>query len=294
MLKLAIIFAAFSVCYGQHDNRYFLYTAPNDAKALAIDLTTIPTALPTDLVPSKEVIILIHGYDEEYKSPFNLRVSEELLKKNIPNIIALDWSVRAGNSYPLASRQVTEVAKQLTKFIDWLTDIPATGDKLIDVKEIHLVGFNLGAHVAGMASRNAKNRVGRITGLDPSGSGWGSRSGRLDKTDADYVEVIHTDGSGLLANGIGTNIGDVDIFVNGGSNQPGCFSHSCSHNRAWELFADSIDSTRALAYECRTMTQMKLNNCGTAYIPFGGTLLKKTPNGMIYRTNTGRRHPFFS
>lgn len=47
---------------------------------------------------------------------------------------------------------------------------------------------------------------------------------RLDPTDADFVDVIHTDGSSILSLGMGAAqaMGHVDFYPNGGSDQPGC------------------------------------------------------------------------
>lgn len=47
---------------------------------------------------------------------------------------------------------------------------------------------------------------------------------RLDRTAAKYVDVIHTDASHFIRGGLGIieNIGHVDYFPNGGSDQPGC------------------------------------------------------------------------
>ena len=42
---------------------------------------------------------------------------------------------------------------------------------------------------------------------------------RLDPTDADYVDVIHTDAGGF---GVSYNVGHIDFYPNGGSTQPGC------------------------------------------------------------------------
>ncbi|KFM82551.1 Pancreatic triacylglycerol lipase, partial [Stegodyphus mimosarum] len=47
---------------------------------------------------------------------------------------------------------------------------------------------------------------------------------RLDKGDASFVDVIHTNAPGNRLEGYGLNepIGHVDFYPNGGENQPGC------------------------------------------------------------------------
>jgi len=74
--------------------------------------------------------------------------------------------------------------------------------------DFHLIGFSLGAHVAGFAGKKVQEsgkqlKVGRITGLDPASPGFDfdSPDVRLDKADAKFVDVIHTDTNTLL--GIG-------------------------------------------------------------------------------------------
>jgi hypothetical protein len=62
--------------------------------------------------------------------------------------------------------------------------------------------------------------------LDPAGPFFSlnDTETRLDTTDADFVDVIHTD-SGSLTDGQLTfieAIGHVDFYPNGGIDQPGC------------------------------------------------------------------------
>ena len=47
---------------------------------------------------------------------------------------------------------------------------------------------------------------------------------RLDKTDAHYVDVIHSNGESLIVGGLGVwePIGHVDFYPNGGRAQSGC------------------------------------------------------------------------
>ena len=65
-----------------------------------------------------------------------------------------------------------------------------------------------------------------ILGLDPAGPLFeGYDPGvRLDKTDADYVDVIHSNGDSLIVGGFGTwePLGHVDFYPNGGRAQRGC------------------------------------------------------------------------
>ena len=62
--------------------------------------------------------------------------------------------------------------------------------------------------------------------------------------------------------GIGDAIGDVDIYANGGGGQPGCLLNNlCSHNRAWELFAASLEYKHLIANQCGSWLQVTLNTC---------------------------------
>ena len=45
---------------------------------------------------------------------------------------------------------------------------------------------------------------------------------RLYPGDAQFVDVIHTNGWDWIELGIGQKSGDVDFYVNGGGDQPGC------------------------------------------------------------------------
>ena len=65
-----------------------------------------------------------------------------------------------------------------------------------------------------------------LLGLDPGDLPYGLRVYenahplvRLDRSDADFVDVIHTDINGL---GIDQPIGHLDFYPNGGAKQPGC------------------------------------------------------------------------
>lgn len=77
-------------------------------------------------------------------------------------------------------------------------------------------------------------------GLDPAGPGFHSAPDELslDSQDADFVDVIHTNGginfrAGEL--GIREGIGDADFYPNGGRQQPACAFYLVSPWRSDEI-----------------------------------------------------------
>ncbi|GLH10701.1 Phospholipase A1 VesT1.02, partial [Gryllus bimaculatus] len=114
--------------------------------------------------------------------------------------------------------------------------------------------------------------------LDPAGPMFHSMPDivRLDHSDAEFVDVIHTDSTGL---GSKDATGHVDYYPNGGETQPGCslwtflelsglmalFTEpeelfTCSHARATRLFIHSMQPTcRFLACRCRSMRSFRQN-----------------------------------
>lgn len=68
------------------------------------------------------------------------------------------------------------------------------------MSDVHIIGHSLGAHTAGYAGEKLEGKIGRITGLDPAEpyfQGMPSHL-RLDYTDAQLVDVIHTDGKNIF------------------------------------------------------------------------------------------------
>jgi len=84
----------------------------------------------------------------------------------------------------------------------------------------------LRAHIAGNAGHKLKGKLGRITGLDPANPlyRYVTNDLRLDKSDAKFVDVIHTNcggpfGQGFL--GLEFPLAHADFYPNNGKSQPG-------------------------------------------------------------------------
>lgn len=84
----------------------------------------------------------------------------------------------------------------------------------------------LGAHITNHISTALRPyRLPRITGLDPALPGFITPhlDSKLDKTDADFVDVYHTN---AFIQGKVEESGHVDFYINGGAIQPGCWAET--------------------------------------------------------------------
>jgi len=109
-----------------------------------------------------------------------------------------------------AAQNVPAIGKSVAEFIDWMK---------LDEGFLHLIGFDLGAHIAGVAGKNTKlGRIDKITGLDPRKPGFNTNQSinRLSTGDARFVEVYHSNGGklGMMAHNV-----DSDKYISKLSNK---------------------------------------------------------------------------
>nr|BAN20994.1 lipase [Riptortus pedestris] len=188
--------------------------------------------------PKRKTKFLVHGFLNNLNSDIIQNIKNNFLNETNEeyNIIAVDWSVYTV-MYVNVDEKSETAGNVVAEFMDFIIGEGATAD------DIHCIGHSLGAHACGFAGNSVKNgKIGRITGLDPALPGFNTAtpSQRLDATDAQYVDCIHTCGGFL---GIDEPICTADFYPNAGRNQPGCHWFdfgSCSHGRSHELFAESI------------------------------------------------------
>ena len=220
---------------------FFLYTKQNPESAQQIFVNETGSNLSeTNFLPKSSTKIIVHGYNSDMQLDSLVDIREEYLKKEEHhNLIAVDWHRLAlGPCYPIAVHNVPHVGSCLAQLINRLRETGA--------EDIHVIGFSLGAHVPGFAANELlPYKLPRITGLDPAMPLFVTVSDdeKLDKSDAKFVDVFHTN---AFIQGKVEPSGHIDFYMNGGINQPGCWQKrnpfGCSHHRAAMYFAESINS----------------------------------------------------
>ncbi|XP_022916020.2 uncharacterized protein [Onthophagus taurus] len=201
--------------------------------------------------------VMIHGFGSDCSHIWVYEMRSALLEEEDVNVICVDWTNGATlPNYVKASANTRLVGKQLAIFLKGLSENVG-----LPLENMHLIGFSLGAHVAGFAGSELGN-LSRITGLDPAGPLFESQDprARLDQSDAAFVDVIHSNGENLILGGLGSwqPMGHVDFYPNGGRMQKGCTNlfvgaltdiiwsagsegrSLCNHRRAYKFFTDSI------------------------------------------------------
>ncbi|OXU24788.1 hypothetical protein TSAR_004361 [Trichomalopsis sarcophagae] len=133
-------------------------------------------------------------------------------------------------NYRESAKNTEQVAASITRFFVKLAEVY---DKdLSKWAYLHFMGHSLGAHVVGQAAEMLKPFVNnhRVTGFDPAkpyfDEGEGVRM-RLDKSNAQFVDVIHTNSSpDEKTFGLYEPLGHIDFYPNGGNTQPCCTRNS--------------------------------------------------------------------
>ena len=137
---------------------------------------------------TSETKILIHGFLDNGFNKHNTDVKDALLRVGDYNVIVVDWSKGNGFPYTQATANTQIVGAMIARLVNSLIERYS-----ISPARFHIIGHSLGAHTAGYAGERIPN-LGRITGLDPAGPYFENThiKVRLDESDANFVEAIHT------------------------------------------------------------------------------------------------------
>lgn len=167
------------------------------------------------------VVLFIHGWFDSYDRTWINGTANIYQRHMLENVCTVDWSRLALTSYKQSAMNTRLVGQQLVYFLQFLQS------KGVHLNNVTLIGHSFGSQVAGYAGALLNGKVGRIFGLDPAG--WSFTKPflvdafyRLDRTDAKFVQCIHT-ARNYLGLGSGVECGHQDFYPNDGlSPQPGC------------------------------------------------------------------------
>lgn len=207
--------------------------------------------------------MIIHGWNGDYEQEAVTKITEAWLSRGAYNIIAVDWPQACSLSYSKAVCAVPEVGLEVATMITCLRR-----KYRMPMDTLHVIGYSLGAHVAGYAGKNINGRqIHTIIGLDPAKPLYyfDQPKKRLSDTDAQYVEVVHTN---AILFGFREPIGTSDFYVNGGMWQPNCgilLSSICSHDRAVTYYAEAITLRNYGSIKCRDYKKAIDKDCGRTF-----------------------------
>merc|ERR1712130_875448 len=256
------------------------------------------------------LVILIHGF---YSRPSvwadglaQLILAKDDTKKQL-GVLVIDWeeSSRWKNvfepwsDYSKAVKNTRCLAEIAADLLQHLSSRPS----------LHCIGHSLGAHVCGFMSNKLLEKRGRrmerITGLDPAGIDWTTRlvgvmkvepmavlphvDKRLDASDADFVDVIHTDANFA---GMMEPSGDVDFYIGRteeslGSSQKDCgCKDNCDHARSFKLFTESVSQQIKAdkLFQCTKTKKLSLEGCqekSTEKQPIVGYFVDEEVKGLV-------------
>uniref|UniRef100_A0AAY5F233 Phospholipase A1 member A n=1 Tax=Electrophorus electricus TaxID=8005 RepID=A0AAY5F233_ELEEL len=236
---------------------------------------SLPPGLPQHVWdPERPTVVIAPGRRATTGPPRWVRtMAHELWAVGQENVLAVDWLVPA-------DMELTEAAKQI-------------GKKLAQAIQQLLVRDNM---LNGTISRITGTDIYQASILLCLFSGANS-SVHLDYTDAQYVDVIHTNFNREIP------LGHVDFYTGSGSRLPGCpkglFKREqyllCSHQRAWKIYISSIQRPcHHLAFPCQSLEHFQRAHCTLCRWPGLSTCpeMGERPPSECSQTHTRSSHSF--
>lgn len=253
-----------------------LFTRLNPTSYQLLSYVNSSVTAASNFKSTRKTKFVIHGFINTGDEPWVNELKDALLKKGDFNVITVDWG--NGAKAPYYDQAVANLRLVGTQVMLLLNILQGQGLRLDDV---HMIGHSLGAHMSGYVGLLTGSAIGRISGLDPAEPDFECLPSlvRLDKGDAIFVDIIHTNGGSLLDGGAGMYqmCGHVDFFVNGGMKQPGCKNGlggildsimgkdsgvACSHGRSHVYFTESINTDCSfLGIPCESYAKFQRGEC---------------------------------
>ncbi|XP_026762812.1 pancreatic lipase-related protein 2-like [Galleria mellonella] len=247
----------------------------------------------------RKTILFISGYFDNPDQPPS-RILENSYRSLGYNVWLADVYNFVKDPYPIVTRNAPYVGLRVGEMLYNLT-LQNVG---FDPKKLESLGLSLGGQIISFMAKSFKalsgTKLSKLTALDPTGACFRrlGPEGRLDQSDADYVEVVNTNMDGL---GMATPVGHVNFYVNGGEYQLSdaywmpC-ELMCSHIRAYTLWYSALSNPNGfVAMKCDSVQQARDKDCYDRQ-PLVTNLLglnvDKTKHGIFYLA-TYHNYPYY-
>lgn len=300
LLVAVQVVAATSLSVSTDDIHFLLWTRSNsgDDQFYPLVLGDAANLAASPLSPADPTVVVVHGFTSNGFTSWPVQAKTELLNRGSYNVISVDWeSLAVSPWYPQAVLHTQLVGEHTARLLEWLQE--AAG---LDITQVQATGHSLGAHVCGAIGQHLERfRLPFITGMDPAGPFFYNVTAdhRLDPTDAEFVQVIHTDACSILTICLGVveEAGHVDFYPNGGKHQPACSvdlslpggTRGCNHDLAHKYWVESINGeTPFLARPCHDWAAFEAgecDSCGQGCLEMGFHVEKSLTGTYYLRTN---------
>ncbi|XP_052848649.1 LOW QUALITY PROTEIN: phospholipase A1 1 [Drosophila gunungcola] len=231
----------------------------------------------------RKVVILATGWTNTVnESSAILMISKAFMCRGDVNFVIVDAADYVDTLYSWSALNTDLIGEHIGVGLTHLIE-------LTPLRNIHLIGHSLGAHIMGTAGRTFKRLTGklipRITGLDPAKPCFRRENilPGLTQGDAKLVDIIHTNIGILAKRG---PLGDVDFYPGGAHPiQPGCLTIGCSHTRAVEYFAESAypqQKNNFMGRKCASWDKLRRRDCSEGIVSPMGYQINPQARGMYY------------
>ncbi|XP_014641319.1 PREDICTED: inactive pancreatic lipase-related protein 1-like [Ceratotherium simum simum] len=242
---------------------------PSDGSALAL-FSGLLSLLPSDpstveasnFQKDKKTRFIIQGFIDKGDESWLLDMCKNMVKVQEVNRICVDWKKGAQTTYMQAANNVRVVGAQVAQMLSMLS-----------VNYIYSQVYFL-------------QHWPSLLGLDPVEANFRGtlEEVQLHPSDADFVDVIHTDAAPLtpfMGFRINQRVGHFDFFPNGGEEMRGSKKNvllqtvelrgmglgtrdfvACKHLRSYKYYSESIlNSDGFAAYPCDSCRTFDSNKC---------------------------------
>lgn len=196
--------------HNRHLPKYLNLNEPSETKYIGIN-------------PNGKIYFIAHGYLDTGDRPWVKKMMNALLDNDETgksSVVVVDWGQGSSPPYTQAVANIRLVGV-ITAHVMFMIKEQLN---MKNLDNVHMLGHSLGSHLSGYAGDKLQKqfglKLGRITAMDPAEPLFTDAETvvRLDRNDAKFVDVVHTDTVPITRGGLGMPgaIGHVDFYPNGG------------------------------------------------------------------------------